>query len=358
MLNMFRNSTLHRRSLEGLMRFTPIVRVLFLIAPTLFTTKTNFSMLGIHSSSSQQAAIEYLTAGLSVEGYYMKGEIRGAVWRGQIAQMLGIEGQPVTKEAFSCLVNRIDPVTKQMLGVKNVEHARAGFDMTYSVVKSISVLHAITKDPAILEALEAGIAAAQYHVERDAQTQANTRDQRFYETTSSLIYANFFHKTSRPYKVDKDGITQYQADPAYHYHSYLMSTTFSRKNNRFQALEIGNIHRLAPFYQEIFHSTVAYHLHKSGYPVRQTKDRFEIAGVSRAVIEKFSNRTAIIEEEARRRKISDPRAKSELAVKTRLSKTKALSETELEEIWQQRLTPQERNDLHTLKNKSFDLPPL
>jgi len=57
-----------------------------------------------------------------------------------------------------------------------------------------------------------------------------------------------------------------------------------------------NIKADAPFYEAAFNARLASKLVESGYAIRRTDRDFELASVSRELIEKFSKRTKIIEQ--------------------------------------------------------------
>lgn len=111
-------------------------------------------MLTITRSHDSGAATDYFTNGLSTEGYYLDDNIK-AMWAGKTAEYLGLLGKEVTKENFSNLVSNINPNTKARLTVRNAKNRRAGFDLTFSAVKSVSILYALTQDKSILEAHQA-----------------------------------------------------------------------------------------------------------------------------------------------------------------------------------------------------------
>nr|WKN34373.1 MobF family relaxase [Tunicatimonas sp. TK19036] len=312
-------------------------------------------MLGIHKSYNSVAATQYFTNSLSTEGYYLKDDVKSQ-WQGKTAQYLGMQGQEVTRENFSDLVNNIHPETKQRLTVRNAENRRAGFDFTFSASKSASVMYGITKDPEILEAHRHAYGKAMQAIEADIQTQANTKDERNYETTGNIIYAPFDHFTSRPSEVIIKGKKTYVSDPQLHTHCYVPNVTWNAKKGRFQALEVGNIHRLASYYEAVYHAHLSHRLNEIGYQTRRTHKRYEIEGVSRDVIERFSNRTKLIEQTAREKGITDAKAKAALGVKTRHSKAKGLNEKELQRHWVGRLSPSELKDLQTLKGKAQKIP--
>jgi conjugative relaxase-like TrwC/TraI family protein len=306
-------------------------------------------MLTITRSHNSEAAADYFTNGLSTEGYYLDDNIK-AFWVGKTSKLLGLEGKEVTKQDFSNLVSNINPNTKERLTVRNAQNRRAGFDLTFSSVKSVSILYALTRDKDILEAHRTAYRQAMLAVQSDAQTQANTKDKRVYQNTGNIVYAAFDHFTSRPNEITKNGKTEFVSDPQLHTHCYIPNVTWNEEKQRYQALEIGNIHRLATYYEAIYHSHLSKELNKLGFSIQRNDTRYEVAGITRKTIEKFSNRSATIEQVAKEKGITDAKAKAKLGAITRNSKAKAISEDRLNDHWVERLSEQELNAIQSLKN--------
>jgi ATP-dependent exoDNAse (exonuclease V) alpha subunit len=132
-----------------------------------------------------------------------------------------------------------------------------------------------------------------------------------------------------------------------------------------------NLKADAPFFEAAFNARLADKLLSEGYGIRRTERDFELASVSRELIEKFSKRTLEIERlckekytilEARARKLvretgmdfSDAFAqiKAELGAESRQSKaTIKLDEEEQLANWRSQLTPEERESLETVNVK-------
>ncbi|MEQ8470036.1 MAG: MobF family relaxase [Marinoscillum sp.] len=311
-------------------------------------------MLGIHKSYNSEAAVQYFTSSLTTEGYYLKDDI-SSFWSGKTAQILGYEGKVVTQDDFASFARNEYPETKNRITPRNALNRRSGFDLTFSAPKSVSVALSILGDERIENAHKLAYKAAMAHVEHDMQTQQNSRFARGYEQTSNILYAPFDHYTTRPCEVIKDGKKLYISDPQLHTHCYMMNFTHSKENNRFQALEIGNIHALAPFYESIYHSILSKELNKAGYQTRLTPDRFELH-IDKPILERFSNRSKDIEKYAKDNNITDPAKLAELGTKTRHAKGKALKESELKQHWIDRLSKSELDHLNTLRGKSFERP--
>jgi conjugative relaxase-like TrwC/TraI family protein len=110
-------------------------------------------------------------------------------------------------------------------------------------------------------------------------------------SSPNMVYAKFVHGETRPV----DGIP----DPHYHVHVFSMNATLDEVEKEWKALEIGNTVGDRTFYEAHFYHLLAAKLKASGYGIRRTEHHFELAGVSRELVEKFSRRTKLIEQRAR-----------------------------------------------------------
>lgn len=99
------------------------------------------------------------------------------------------------------------------------------------------------------------------------------------------------------------------------------------------------------YYNRAATMLLAQNLKALGLEIVPTKDAFEIAGISRELIEKFSRRTKTIEEYAEKHGITDPVEKAKIAALTRERKAKSLLISELEPFWWASLTPEEAQAL-------------
>jgi hypothetical protein len=88
-----------------------------------------------------------------------------------------------------------------------------------------------------------------------------------------------------------------------------------------------------------------------GLGVIRTKKGWEIESIPASAIGKFSRRTALIEELAAKKGITDPREKSELGGKTRQRKQKDLTMDELRREWRSRLSNDERSGIAQTGNQ-------
>ncbi|MEN0051451.1 MAG: MobF family relaxase, partial [Bacteroidota bacterium] len=244
-------------------------------------------MLRIYPRYSAQDTKDYYKQALSTSDYYSeKGEIIGQ-WRGQTAEKIGLSDK-VNEQQFNHLCDNINPVTEEKLTPRTNENRRVAYDFTFSVPKSISLAYAINDDPQILEAFQSSYLETMNLIEQNAETRVRVGGKKEERVTENLLYSDYIHSTSRPLE---DGTP----DPHLHVHCVVMNVTYDDKEEKFKAVELGNVRRDAPFYQAYFNSLLADKLSKAGYDIVKTKDAFGLANVSRETEMKFSRRTSEIE---------------------------------------------------------------
>jgi conjugative relaxase-like TrwC/TraI family protein len=310
-------------------------------------------MLRASQSLNAEASAKYFTEVLSKGDYYVADAAIKGRWRGALTERLGFTaGSVVTPAAFKRLLSGLHPFTGEKLVQRLAKNRRPGVDLTFSVPKSISLAWAITKDEAILDALRECVAETmQRDVEplvcrrvRDGE-KVNTTDRK---TTGEFIYADFLHFTSRP--------TEGRVDAHLHIHAFVMNLTHD--DGKIYAAELEEIFRQRPALQAAFHARLARRMEELGYRVEKTryqqsgrmKSGWELAGILRATIEKFSTRTQEIEEHALRHGINDADEKGALGARLRDKKAEGATIPELRQGWRDRLTPAELAAFAALKD--------
>jgi conjugative relaxase-like TrwC/TraI family protein len=224
---------------------------------------------------------------LSKSDYYAeKGEIIGH-WGGRGAVMLGLYSD-VTREAFHSLCHNITPQTSDRLTARNDANRTTGYDWTFSVPKSVSIIHSQTNDRDILTALNIAVHYAMSEAEKDAETRVRKNGESENRTTQNLTWATFTHTDARPV----DGIP----DPHLHTHCFVFNATHDPAENQWKAGQFRNLKAEAPYYEALFHNKLAYELQNAGYEIERNERDFEIAGFGRTTIEKFSRRTLEVNE--------------------------------------------------------------
>ncbi|MDA8021286.1 MAG: relaxase domain-containing protein, partial [Thermoanaerobaculia bacterium] len=109
------------------------------------------------------------------------------------------------------------------------------------------------------------------------------------------------------------------------------------------------VNRHTRYFEAGFHARLSGRLAAMGYRVeRDGKGFWDIAGVPETVKAKFSRRTQEIEAAAKELGIVDEQALAELGAKTREAKGEAVSLSELQAEWNERLTAPEREAIEAI----------
>jgi len=309
-------------------------------------------MLSIMPSTSAEAALRYFRDNLAQADYYCENKIIG-IWHGKVANNLGLKGE-INPRDFEALLFNVDPNTGDRLTARNSPKRRAMYDFTYNAPKSVSLIYGITKDADILNAHSEAVAKAMTEVQSNIQTQMGTGKNKHYSTTGNGIWAEFVHDTSRPLKQQSENSKMYLPDMHLHSHCALINATYSEEQNRFRAVELGNVKGQAPYFEALYHAHLAENLKAKGFEIERAGKRWEVGGISRELIEKFSGRTMQIEEIAKERGIKSAKAKARLGRLTRNDKNTSVPDSELQTLWKERLTLTELHAIVNAKGKPRD----
>lgn len=310
-------------------------------------------MLRITVNKSAAAAKKYYSElyyseGKTAQDYYSEKDQAIGLWHGKAAEKLGLTGY-ITKEDFASLCDNQIPGTDKQLTERNNKERRVGYDFTFNASKSVSLAYTFANGEdkkAILNAFQESVSEAMSEVENGAQ--ARVRKSKAFQNreTGNIAYGEFVHFTSRPV----DGIP----DPHLHAHCFVFNATYDGTEQKWKAGEFGQVKKDAPYYEALFHSSLADKLTKLGYEVEKSKNGFEIKGVDRDTIDKFSKRTKEIEIHAAENNITDDKEKSGLGAKTRETKRIMASPEVQFQNWSDRLTPDEKDSLYSLKKQAAD----
>ena len=288
-------------------------------------------MLSIGALSSAAQGASYYER----DGYYGKDDPEhreASAWVGKGAELLGLKG-PVVPDTFrAVLEGRVPDGSDTRLGRRGkdgeIEH-RPGRDLTFSAPKSVSIAALVGGDDRIVEAHDRAVAATLAWVEKNA---AETR-MKDPETGrmgrvggQKIVAATFRHDTSR------------NLDPQLHTHAVLANMV-QGEDGRWRSMANEGLYARQKLIGTLYRSELAAGLGKLGYDVEKTHadGRFEIAGISREVVEAFSTRRAEIEAAMAARNLGDsadnPRLAERAALMTRAAK-RDIDREELRGVWQ------------------------
>jgi conjugative relaxase-like TrwC/TraI family protein len=211
---------------------------------------------------------------------------------------------------------------------------RVGYDFTFDASKSVSILYGLSADPAILDAFRQAIRATMEEMEAGVKTRVRKRGQFAERIVGNMAWAEFIHFTARPVKGE--------IDPHLHAHCFVPNLCWDHAEHAWKAIDVASVKEDAPYWQAAFQKRFGQRLAERGYDVAWHGDSFEIAGIDRGMIDRFSRRTHQINQAAEKRGITDPRDKDKLGALTRERKRKDATMPELRARWRERLTDDER----------------
>jgi conjugative relaxase-like TrwC/TraI family protein len=300
-------------------------------------------MLRIVQNASAAGAKGYY----STADYYTEGQELAGEWRGSAAERLGLRGN-VEQAQWDALCDNKDPNTGKTLTARTKANRTVGYDFNFHAPKSLSVLHALTGDERLLEAFCAAVDDTMREMEGELKTRVRAGGRDEDRTAGSGLWGEFVHLTSRPV----DGVP----DPHLHAHCFVFNAAFDPVEQRFKAGNFKDLKRDAPYFEAAFHADLAHRIAELGLPVAQTKNGWEVGGINRDTLAKFSRRTAQIEQEANDKGITSETEKAELGAKTRERKAKNLSAGQLKAEWRGRLSDAESHAIEALAGQIGSAP--
>ena len=257
-------------------------------------------MLRIRPFHDATAAKDYYTGALSKEDYYSEEKEVAGLWHGKAAGRLGLK-ETVEPKQFAALADNRHPLTGEKLTARTKHGRIVACDFNFHPPKSVSLLYAFTGDKEILRAFRLSVHEAMLEIERHAETRVRKAGHNENRQTGNLAWAEFIHYTARPV----GGIP----DPHLHAHCFTFNATFDEVEQRWKAANYYEHKRNAPYFQSIFHAAMARRLNDLGLPIQKTRLGWEVEGIPRTLIDKYSRRTAKIEAVAAKRGIRDAKLK-------------------------------------------------
>jgi conjugative relaxase-like TrwC/TraI family protein len=224
----------------------------------------------------------------SQEDYYLRGA-EPSQWLGKGSEALGLGGQ-VAEADFRNLAEGNAPDGSRLVAPKithnkegnDVEHHRAGNDLTFSAPKSVSVGYA-AGNLELKEIWDQAVVNTMKHIE-EHYSQYRSGDG--VGSSGTIVAAKFDHVTSRA------------LDPEVHSHVFLLNMTrVPGSGGKWKANEPKNIYTDKISLGMLARQEAMHLYHQAGYQTYFTYRQqllFEIAGVSPEELETFSKRSAEI----------------------------------------------------------------
>lgn len=214
---------------------------------------------------------------LGQDDYYVRDGEPPGWWAGEGAARLSLSG-PVTRTEFEAALTGIDPKTGERLaalGGKHQQHA-AGWDVTFSAPKSVSVLWALSEPgdrPPIERAHRVAVHAATTYLERTAAWARRGKGGAIREQTAGLLMTRFDHHTSR------------DLDPQLHSHVFVLNLA-PRKDGTWGAIVSRELYKAQKQAGAVYRRALA---------AERSGDGFRMRTIPRDIERSFSKRRQAIE---------------------------------------------------------------
>jgi conjugative relaxase-like TrwC/TraI family protein len=262
------------------------------------------------------AASVYFKNHLSVRDYYAQDEtFANGYVLGKAAAELGLDKAEITAEQFDHLLHGRDPNSGLSLRPKfnqgGVE--RAGWDITLSPPKTISMQALVAGDRRLIEADRQAAIRAIQEVEPCALSRQHGGSQ--WVQTGNVVAVMFEHHEARESVNGQHGPM-----PQLHHHIFIANLTH-RPDGEWRGLDPNQIYKSRNFIDAVYMTGLAKRVQQLGYRiVRGSDGTFELAGFTRAQIEAFSERGQDIKRIETERGITNPRAARDIRLETRKPK--------------------------------------
>ncbi len=276
-------------------------------------------------SSASNTAVYYLEViANGRDDYYLaSGEAPGR-WMGSAAEHVGLRGA-VTPEDLGAMLDGLDPRS----GEKLVRwRTVAGFDLTLSAPKSVSLLWALGGDEVatkVMAAHDVAVDAAVAYFEDEACVVRRGRGGVDHLGGAGFVAAAFRHRTSR------------ESDPNLHTHLVTGNLTLG-EDGKWSALHSAELYRhgrTAGFvYQSVLRHEIVGRLAVSFQPTKPGIG--EVVGIPEKVRRTFSRRRAAIERSMAEQGIHSARGAQVATLDSRPAKTNPVAEADLRVDWARR----------------------
>lgn len=265
--------------------------------------------------------------------YLAKGEVCPSVWVGKGAEILGVYGQVVEAERLKRYLD--GEIADKKLGTERSgkRQRKPGSDLQFSPDKTVSIVALVGGDERVFFAHDEAVRQAiQYLESIAAYTRWHIRDSKGksiikHVLTGNLLCAMFRHDTSR------------LLDPQLHSHVAVINATM-REDGEWRSIESRHFYALQKEVGLYYRQVLAAKLKELGYELERTTDsNFKIKGIPDSVLDAFSQRRDVIDQELEKlgytRKTAPAKLKEKISHKTRDKKVQIDSEL-LQQQWRQK----------------------
>ena len=265
---------------------------------------------------SVEAAGSYYRQHYSTVGEYYAPDETPTIGQalGKGAAALGLQGD-ITAAQFEALLRGLDPVSGGVLRAAPTHGSeqRAGWDVTLSPPKSVSIQALVAGDTRLIEADRQAARRALEQAEACALGRRHGGKQ--WVQTRNIVAVMFEHYDAR------ESITsQHGPMPQLHHHTFITNLT-QMPDGHWRGLDPKEIYKARRFIDAVYLTELANRIQQIGYAIERRPDgAFELASYTREQIEAFSERWQDIERIKAERGITNAKAAREVIIETRRAK--------------------------------------
>lgn len=279
-------------------------------------------------------------------GYYLDGSDLHREVGGKGAERLGLSKTP-DFDQFKRLLEGLDPHTGEQLTAKIITGRLAGWDLTASIPKGVTV--ALERgDSRIHDALWEAGRETMADIEKLITTRVRGGGEVDDRITGNMIWYGFEHPETRPSR--EDGMP----DPDRHVHYVLCNVTFDEVEEKWKAIKFRPVMDLRKNFDRRFDMRLTSKLTELGYEIETEYSHdgharkyrtWDIKGLPESAIQKFSRRTNEVEELAEKLGVTIARGKDVLGSTSRLHKRQDMTLADYRAYWTGRLTADEKREI-------------
>lgn len=276
-------------------------------------------MMSFKSISNATQAAQYYED-LAVEDYYELGGEPAGYWLGQLQSLLYLSDRVQTGE-LGKMLQGYHPITGEALASNAGTDHKAGWDMTFSAPKSVSVAWALANDEtkvAIQNAQKNAVKSGIRFLEKYAFSNRDRGEMS--GSINQVIAAAYEHSTSR------------SQDPQLHTH-VLVANLGLRADGSACAIDFDSRWKLAT--GAVYRAELAYELQQLGFNIEPEMNKsFSINGIPKKLCDAFSKRRTAILEQAEIHGVTSVQGMQIATFATRENKTGEISRSQLFAQWQ------------------------
>ncbi len=231
-------------------------------------------MLSIKSIGAADSAVAAYYEQLAQDDYYQVGLEPAGRWFGGLADDLFLFGD-VKKGQLGSMFQGLHPLTGEALSRNAGQEHKAGWDLTFSAPKSVSVVWAVADDEErtlFASAHDEAVVVAMAYLQKRA---FSSRDRLGVSKVDNVLASVFQHGSSR------------ELDPQIHSH-VLVANLASRGDDTFSAIDFDSRYKMAA--GAVYRAELAFRLVQAGYQVELDQKSFRLTGVDKSACDQFSKR--------------------------------------------------------------------